>query len=117
MTFKHDIAASLQFQYSSPKIDIQGEWFSDALFFISLEKAFNQKFKAGIKSTLMFTRSFTYQGTEIKGEEFFSRSEGNVKMPLFPLWFSLKYEFNSGRKLNKIDRIREDIDKMPKKGF
>jgi hypothetical protein len=33
------------------------------------------------------------------------------------LWFSLKYEFNSGRKLNKIDRTREDIDKMPKKGF
>ena len=117
VTFKHEIAASLQFQYNSPKIEIQGEWFSDALFFISLEKSFNQKFKAGIKSTLMFTRSFTYQGTEIKGGEFFSHSEGNVKMPLFPLWFSLKYEFNSGRKLNKIDRTREDIDKMPKKGF
>jgi hypothetical protein len=117
VSFKHDIAASVQFQYDSPKIDIQGEWFSDPLIFISLEKAFNKKIKAGIKSALMFTRSFTYQGTEIKGEEFFSHSEGNVRIPLFPLWFSLKYEFNSGRKLNKIDRTREDIDKMPKKGF
>ena len=44
--------------------------FSDALYFISLEKTFKQKFKVGIKSALPFSKSFTYQGTEIKGEGF-----------------------------------------------
>jgi len=117
VTFKYDIAASLQFQYSSPDIEIQGNRFSDALCFISLEKSFAQKFKAGIKSALMFSRPFTYQGTEIEDGDFFSHSEGNISIPLFPVWFNFKYEFSLGRKLDKIERVREEIDKMPKKGF
>jgi hypothetical protein len=117
VTFKYDIAASLQFQYNSPEIDIQSMSFSDGLYFISLEKTFKTKFKVGIKSALPFSRSFTYHGNDIKGEDFYSHSEGNVKLSVLPVWLSFKYQFNSGKQLNHINRVKEDIDNMPKKGF
>ena len=117
ITFKYDITASLQFQYNSPVIDIQNISFSDAGYFFLLEKSFKQKFKVGIKSALPFLRSFTYQGSEVKGEDFYSHSEGNVKLSAFPVWINFKYQFNSGKILNRINRTKEDIDNMPKKGF
>lgn len=117
VTFKYDIVASLQFQYNSPEIDIQGMSFSDALYFISLEKNFKQKFKIGIMSALPFSKSFTYQGSEIKGKDFYSHSEGDVRLSALPLWLKFTYQFNSGKKVNKIDRVKEEIDNMPKKGF
>jgi outer membrane cobalamin receptor len=117
VTLKFDIVASLQFQYNSPEIDIQSMSFSDALYFISLEKNFMQKFKVGIMSALPFSKSFTYHGMEIKGENFYNHSEGNVKVSVLPLWLKLTYQFNSGKKVNKIDRVKEEVDKMPKKGF
>jgi outer membrane receptor protein involved in Fe transport len=117
VTFKHDIVASLQFQYTSPKIDIQSLIFSDALYFISVEKSFSQKFKIGVTSAIPFTRSFTYQGTEIKGMNFYSRSEGDVRISAVPLWFKFTYQFNSGKTVNKENRSSEDADNMPKKGF
>ena len=117
VTFKYDIVASLQFQYNSPETDIQNMSFSDALYFVSLEKSFNRKFKFGVMSALPFSRTFTYHGTEIKAENFYSHSEGNVKMHALPFWLKFTYQFNSGKKADKIDRVKEDIDNMPKKGF
>jgi hypothetical protein len=117
VTFKYDIVASFQFQYNTSEIDIQGMSFSDALYFISLEKSFKQNFKIGIMSALPFSKSFTYQGSEIKGRDFYSHSEGNIKLSAFPVWLKFTYQFNSGKKVNKINRVKEDIDKMPKKGF
>jgi len=117
VTFKYDITASLQFHYNSPVIDIQSKSFSDALYFISLEKTFKKNFKVGITSALPFSKTFTYQGSEIKGANFYSHSEGNVKMAAFPLWLKFTYQFNSGKTVNKINRTKEEIDIMPKKGF
>ena len=117
VTFKYGIIASLQFHYNSPVIDIQSKSFSDALYFISLEKTFKKNFKVGITSALPFSKTFTYQGTEIKGENFYSHSEGNVKMSAFPVWLKFTYQFNSGKAVNKINRTKEEIDVMPKKGF
>jgi len=117
LTFKYDIAASLQFQYTNPVIAIQNTSFVDAIYFFNLEKTFKQKFKVGIKSILPFTKSFTYQGNEIKGKNFYSHSEGNIKLSVFPVWINFTYQFNSGKVFNKISRNREDIDTMPKKGF
>jgi hypothetical protein len=117
VTFKYDIVASLQFQYNSPRVDIQSTTFSDALCFISLEKAFKHKIKVGIKSALPFSRSFTYQGSETTGNNFYSHSEGNVKLSGFPVWLTFKYQFNSGKILNRIDHTKEDIVNMPRKGF
>jgi hypothetical protein len=117
VTFKYDIVASLQFQYSSPVINFQDMSFSDALYFISLEKTFSRKFKIGITSALPLSKSFTYQGTEIKGVNFYSRSEGDLRLSAVPFWLKFTYQFNSGKAGHKINRDKEDIDNMPKKGF
>ena len=117
VTFKYDIVASLQFQYNSPLIDIQSTSFSDALYFISLEKTFNQKFKVGITSAIPFSKSFTYQGADFRGVNFNSHSEGNLKFSALPFWLKFTYQFNSGKAVNKINRTKEEIDNMPKKGF
>lgn len=116
-SFKHDIAASLQYQYNSPVNDIQTRTFSDALYFVSLEKSFKQRFKFGVTFSIPFTKSFTYQGMEIEAEEFYSHSEGNVRLSGFPVWFKFRYQFGSGKSINKIGRISEEIDNKPKKGF
>ena len=97
VTFKYDIVASLQFQYNSPLIQIQTKSFSDALYMVSLEKSFNKKFKFGISSALPFFKTFTYHGSEIKGADFYSYSEGNIRLSAVPLWFKFTYLFNSGK--------------------
>jgi hypothetical protein len=117
MNLKHDIVASLQFQYNSPLIQIQSISFSDALYIVSIEKSFNQKFKVGISSALPLIRTFTYQGSAIKGADFYSYSDGNVRLSAFPLWLKFTFLFNSGKILNKSASNKEDIDNMPKKGF
>jgi hypothetical protein len=116
-SFKHDLTFALTFQYSSPKNDIQGNSFSDMLYFLSLEKTIKQRIKIGIVSAIPFMKSFTYQASEIKGSNFYSHSEGNVQMSFIPFWFKLSYQFSSGKKRDKINRSNEEIDNLPKKGF
>jgi hypothetical protein len=87
------------------------------LYFLSVEKTFKQKIKVGIVSAMPFTRSFTYNGSEIDGPDFHSYYVGNVKMSAIPFWFKLGFQFNSGKNRNKISREKEEIDNLPKKGF
>ena len=115
-SFRHDLSFSFVYQYTSPKNDIQGNSFCDALYFLSLEKSFKQKIKIGIVSAIPFTRSFIYQGSEINGSNFYSYYTGNVKLSN-PIWFKLSYQFNSGKNRDKINREKEEIDNLPKKGF
>jgi outer membrane receptor protein involved in Fe transport len=117
VNFKYDIIASLQFQYNSPLIQIQTVSFSDALYIVSMEKSFNKKFKFGISCALPFMRTFRYQGSEIRGADFYSHSEGNIRFSVVPVWFKLTYLFNSGKAVNRDKNSKEDIDIMPKKGF
>jgi hypothetical protein len=117
VTLKYDIVASLQFQYNSPLIQIQSMTFSDALYILSLEKSFNQKFKFGISSALPFLKTFTYQGSDIEGTGLYSHSEGNLRFSVVPVWFKFTYLFNSGKASNRINNSKEDIENMPKKGF
>ena len=116
-SFKLDIACALTLQYNSAKYDIQGSSFSDVLYFLSIEKTFKQKIKVGIVSAMPFTRSFTYNGSEIDGPDFHSSYEGNVKMSPIPFWFKLGFQFESGKNRNKISREKEEVDNRPKKGF
>ncbi len=116
-SFKHEMALSLTFQYNSPVNDIQGNTFSDMLYFLSFEKTFKQRFKVGIVSALPFTRTFTYQGSETSGPDFSSHYEGNVQLTSIPVWFKLSYQFSSGKNRDKVDRSLEEIDNLPKKGF
>ena len=116
-SLKHDIACSLTLQYSTVKYDIQGSTFSDVLYFLSIEKTFKQKIKVGIVSAMPFTKSFTYNGSDIDGSNFQSSYVGNVRMSAIPIWFKLGFQFNSGKNRNKINREKEEIDNLPKKGF
>lgn len=117
ITFKHNITASLQFQYNSPNIEFQGKSFSDALYFMGIEKTFNQKIKIGIKSALTLSRTFTYHGNEFTGNNFYNHSQGDLRLPAFPVWLSFRYDFKSGRSSDHNNRAKEDIYEMPKKGF
>jgi hypothetical protein len=117
MSFNHDIAVSLVFQYASPLYNIQDSYFCDALYFISLEKTFKQKIKVGVVSALPFTKSFTYQGSEIDQPGFYSRYEGNLTIATPFAWFKVSYQFNSGKSREKINRTYEDMENAPKKGF
>ena len=115
--FRYDIIASFRFQYDSPETEIQAVSFSDPLYFVSLEKTFLKKFRFGIKSALPFSGPFTYQGTKTEGVDFSIRDEGKVILSRFPLWFSFRYQFSSGKKINRIDRTREEISNIRDKGF
>lgn len=117
LSFKYDISLSLVFQYASPKNDIQSNSFCGALYFLSLEKTFKQKIKIGIVTAVPFTKSFTYQGSEIDGSNFYSYYEGNVKISNPFCWFKLSYQFKSGKNRDKINHETEEIDNLPKKGF
>jgi hypothetical protein len=116
-SFRYDITASLKFQYNSPDVQIQSSSYCDPLYFISLEKAFFKNYRFGIKSSLPFTRSFVYRGSKSEGIDFTTRSEGVVRLPGFPLLFSFRYQFDSGKKVSRVEREREEINAAPKKGF
>ncbi|MGQ7868442.1 TonB-dependent receptor domain-containing protein [Sunxiuqinia sp. sy24] len=117
VSFKNNLSASLLFQYNSPKTNIQTVSFSDALYFLSLDKTFNQRFKLGITCAVPFSKSFTYDGNKIETENFKSHYEGIIQMKRTPVILKLKYQFNSGRKGKTINRSQETIQALPKKGF
>jgi hypothetical protein len=50
INFKKGFSASAILQYTSPVNEIQGKTYSDALYFISLEKQFAKGLKAGIQA-------------------------------------------------------------------
>jgi outer membrane receptor protein involved in Fe transport len=115
-SFKHDITASVMFQYATPVREMQRSYFSGALYFVSVEKAFGQGFKAGMVSGIPFSKSFIYQGYEIEAQDFHSRSEGVVRMSAIPLWFKFSYQFSTGKKRSGIDRATETYEQQ-RKGF
>jgi len=59
----------------------------------------------------------TYQATNISGQNFQSHWEGNIKTNGFPVWLKLSYRFNAGKKVNIIQREKEQIKAVPKKSF
>jgi hypothetical protein len=115
--FKKGLTASLQVQYNSHSHSIQRMTYDDALYFISIDKTFRKKYKAGLKSALPFVRSFTYLGTETTGLHFQSASQGNIRMSGFPLWISFRYRFGSGKTIKTVEHNPKAIDQRAKKGF
>jgi hypothetical protein len=60
-------------QYASPRNNITANSFSDPLYMISVDKTFKNRLKVGFVSALPFTRTFTYQGSEMKSDNIYSR--------------------------------------------
>jgi hypothetical protein len=117
LSLKNDLSISLMFQYSTPKNNIQGISYNQALYFLSADKTFKNHFKIGIVSAIPFTRTFIYQGSDIQAPGFSSIYNGNLKLSAFPLWLRLGYQFNSGRSRERISREKEEIISKPKKGL
>jgi hypothetical protein len=111
------ITASLVFNYSSPVPELQLNRFSDALYFLSIEKDFGKGFRAGLISAIPFAGSFAYKGTDIKGSGFFDYSTGEIIMSKIPIWFKINYQFSSGQKRQAIERQREEIESIQRRGF
>ncbi|HKJ79111.1 MAG TPA: hypothetical protein VKA10_06230 [Prolixibacteraceae bacterium] len=68
-------------------------------------------------SAVPFKKSVTYQAIDISGRNFQSHWEGNIQTNGFPLWLKLSYRFNAGKKVNIIQREKEQIKAVPKKSF
>lgn len=117
LSFKKELSLSFTFQYATPKNEIQGNSYCDALYFVSLEKTFNQNIKIGLVSGIPFAKSFVYKGSDIEGSNFSGHYQGNVKMSAIPVWFKISYQFNSGKKRDKMNHTKDEIDLLPKKGF
>ena len=115
--FGNGFTASAEFQYSSPKAEIQRSVFSDALYFISLEKSFSNGLKAGIITGLPFSRSFTYDGNRINATDFQSRSEGIINTSAVPFWFRINYQFSRGAGKSQAGRDNSIAPRVPRKGF
>ena len=115
--FRHGLAFSFQFQYNSPVIGMQSDYFSDPLWMISAEKTFRKRIKVGIVSALPFTGSFTYQGSKTDAGSIVMQNQGDLKLPALPFWLKFSYQFSSGEKNKRNTASREDIINVPKKGF
>jgi hypothetical protein len=114
---KRDFDISFIFQYATPKNNIQDNWYCGALYFLSFEKTLFRNFKAGIVSGLPMKKTFVYTGSEISAPDFSSHNEGVITLADISAWFKMSYQFNSGNKREKINREKEVIDNLPKKGF
>ena len=117
VSMMNNFTASLILQHEGSRHNIQNTAYSDALYFLSLEKKISQKYKVGIMSGIPFARSFTYHGNKIRGRNFSSHSEGNIMMSAVPVWLKFSYQFSSGREVNTINRSKEQIERRPAKGF
>jgi hypothetical protein len=116
-TFGKDFTASVIFQYASPMNEIQENTFSDALYFVSLEKSFSKNLKVGIVSGLPLAKTFTYQGSEVISGNFRHYSKGEIQLSTVPLWFKISYRFSSGQDRQRIDHSRVAPKQEIRKGF
>ena len=116
-SFADGYSATLRFQYSSPNPLLQTEVFSDALYFMSVDKNINDKLKVGLTTALPFDKSFNYYGNEIKQNALYSLSEGTINTSGFTLWLKVSYRFGSKKTDKSIQREKENIEQIKRKGF
>ncbi len=110
------IEAKATFQYRTPEHNIQAVTYSDALYFISLQKKWENNLKLEITSGVPFRKTFTYEGHKITGKNFSSAYEGNIQLSGFPVWVKISYTFSRGKKQNAIHLPKQPVERR-KKGF
>jgi hypothetical protein len=115
--FKHDISLNASFKYNSPTPQIQGSYFEDLLYLVSLEKRFKNGLEVGITSALPFSKEFTFQGHETTGRGFTELSEDNIQLSLIPVWLKIKYSFSSGKNTGRIQRQGDFTEQTKRKGL
>lgn len=117
LSLKHDFALSGTLQYSTPRNNIQGLTFSDALYIFSLDKTFRENLKVGIMAALPFAKTFAYQQREVNADNFSISYGGNLKLPILPVMFRLRYQFKTGREKSLLKREIDEVAKRDKRGF
>ncbi|MFO7756373.1 MAG: outer membrane beta-barrel family protein [Bacteroidales bacterium] len=117
LSLNYGFSAGLDFQYNSPVYEIQKKNFSDALYFVNINKEFSKKLKTGIKFALPFRSSFIYSGSSMENNNFSGNYEGKIQIRGLAVMLNLKYRFNYGQKtVNTRNRNTDNID-IQKRGF
>jgi len=111
------MAASIQWQYNTPRPRFQGHSYSDAIYFIALERSFNSQLKAGVTCALPFAKTIDYNGRQVEGPNFQRDYLGRIEFSTMPLWFKITYRFSAGKKRDAIKRQKDIIDTKPKGVF
>ena len=115
--FRNGFTASARFQYNSPRPQLQGLTFSDALYFVTLEKTFYKRYRVGFTSGVPFSRSFAYRGDKTRMGDYYGRSCGRINLSGFPVWLRFSYRFASGEKAGGMQREIEQAGERQRKGF
>lgn len=117
LSFKHSFALSAILQYSTTKYSIQNSNFSDALYFINVDKTFRNNLKVGIVSALPLAINFVYQGSDFSTASYSSHYTGNLKLSTFPLMFRIGYTFSTGQSRSLTSRDKEEVIQRTKPGL
>jgi hypothetical protein len=117
LALEKDISLSLRFRYLSPVNDIQSDFFSGPLYFLSAEKKLGNQWKVGLTSALPFSRNFTYYGLETRGNQFYQRAIGEINMSRIPLWLTLNYSIQKGNSVQKEKKKVSSGLHINKRGF
>lgn len=117
LSLKHNYTISCSFQYSTVKYNIQDNALCDALYLLSMDKTFKKDLQVGVVAALPFAKTFVYQGSEIEARNFSIGYRGNLKLPVFPIMFRVKYQFHSGKNKTMVNRDKEEVPMRPKSGF
>ena len=115
--FKHQISASVNFQYNSPTYDLQNRRYSDCLYFVYFDKSFKNGMKIGLSTAIPFVKKFTSFGMETKGHNFYSNTQFDINISTLPIGLHFHYKFNKGKKVKTINRDKSTDENITKKGF
>ncbi|GAO31879.1 outer membrane beta-barrel family protein [Geofilum rubicundum] len=107
--------AALVVQHKSPVTTFQNKYFSDALYFVSIDQTLGRHWKVGLKSALPLAGAFVYRGHEIKGADFYSSSGGTIYTSAIPLWVHVRFQLGRGGRVGRVDGV-ERVDRGGK-GF
>ncbi len=115
--FRHELALSVMFNYSTKSISIQRNHINDMLYIISLDKKISKSLNIGISTAIPFKLRYSYDTYITDAIDYREYSEANIKMSRFPIWIKFKYSFGVGAKLSSIERPGAYEEKPQKVGF
>lgn len=81
LSLKHGMNLSVNLNYASPRNNIQGNYYCDALYFISFEKTIKDKLKIGVTSALPGSKTFVYLGNKVTEANLANHYEGVIDLP------------------------------------
>ncbi|MCG8412360.1 MAG: TonB-dependent receptor family protein [Bacteroidales bacterium] len=108
LKLRYGFYASFMLQYNNAQKYIHNNTFSDALYFLSIDKTIGRNLKLGILTGISFAQAFTFFGNKIETDKFTYRQNDKIIFSQFPVFLKLAYSFSSGRKL-KIRKNRNEI--------